>query len=54
MSTPPSGPPINPFPKPPMIPCVEERPAEPTAEDLDAVVEQVKTDPLAGPNVEDL
>ena len=53
MSTRPSGPPINPFPPEPKIPCVEEQ-QQPTAEDLDAAVEQVRSDPLAGPNVEDL
>lgn len=44
----------NPFPPEPQVPCVVEQPVEPTADDPDEIVEQVKSNPLAGPTVKDL
>jgi hypothetical protein len=44
----PFGPPHEP------TPCIAENTVEPTAEDLDATAEAIKTNPLAGPETNDL
>ena len=43
----PSGPPVNPFPKPPLDPCVEE-PVEPIPETSTAVPDGLQDGPNQG------